>query len=98
MRITRVFFDVDMRQSFEGLKLVAKDAPKGVLFFMNAKRTSFKMLIQDKYIVYYKNDNKRIPLDAIQHLPASFGGTEAEMNQAIGKSLRDKLGIKWSIN
>lgn len=95
MRITRVYLDIDMRQAFEGLRGIAKKeaTESSVVFFMNRKATSFKMLVNNQYLVYYKNGNRRIPLDAIQHLPKSFGGSEAEMNSAIRKSLEGKLKV-----
>lgn len=97
MRIARIFFDVDMRQSFEGLKKIAEDAKTDLshtILFMNRKMTSFKILQQESYLVYFKNGNRRIPLDAIQHLPMAFGGSEFEFNRAIEKSLRSKLRLE----
>ncbi len=94
MRITRVYLDVDMRQNFEGLRKVSAkdklDKPGSMVLFINRKKTSFKILNEDKYVIYYKNGNKRIPIDALALLPQNFGGTEFEMNEAIKKSLESK--------
>lgn len=43
----------------------------------------------EQYVVCYKS-NRRIALEAIKYLPAGFGGSAAEMNQAISKSLEEK--------
>lgn len=100
MKITRVYLDVDMRQNFDGLrKVMSKDKPSignsalsTTTLFINRKRTSFKMLA-DQFLVFYKSNKGRIPLDALKYLPQSFGGSEMEMNDAIRKSLEQKLGI-----
>jgi hypothetical protein len=95
MRVTRVFLDVDMRQSFPGLARVMAKASAGTpvdsVLFINRRMTAFKVMTDGLFITYYNNGNRRIPLDAIKFLPQSFGGTEIEMNQAIEKSLRSKL-------
>lgn len=99
MRITRVYLDVDMRQNFDGLNKVMASAkvaignssPTTVILFINRKRTAFKMLA-DKYMVFYKSDHGPIPLDALKYLPQVFGGSPTEMNEAIRKSLEQKLG------
>ncbi len=98
MRLTRVFLDSDLRCSFEGLRLIAKQANtelKGsTVMFINSKTTMFKLLEDDKYLISYSNGSKRIPLEAIRHLPQAFGGTEMEMKQAIEKTIKEKLRIK----
>lgn len=104
MNIARVFFDVHLGQSFEGLGLLMKKnkidprtLPNGdFVIFINRKATAFKLLAGASYLVYYKNGNRRIPLDAIQHLPASFGGTELEFNRVIERTLRSKVPALWN--
>lgn len=97
MRLTRVFLDTDLRCAFEGLRAVAKQAKTDLdgstVIFMNRRATAFKMMHKNSYLVYYKNDDKRIPLDALRHLPEHFGGTEMEMNSAIRKTIMEKLKI-----
>ncbi len=95
MKITRVFFGVDMRQNFDGLHKVAAQAKTpilshSVLVFINTKRTMFKMLSGDKYLVYYKAKTGRMPIEALRYLPQGFGGSEMEMTGAIKQSLKEK--------
>lgn len=97
MRLTRVFLNTFMGYGFEGLREIAKEAksklgPDTNVLFLNRKMTSFKMVLNDNYIVYYKNGGRKIPLDAIAHLPENFGGSQMEMSEAIKKSLISKLG------
>ena len=99
MKITRVFFDVHMAMNFEGLREVAKKAKTKInedstIFFLNKKKTAFKVFRGQHYIVYYKHDKGQIPLEALLHLPESFGGSRAEMTQAITSMLCSKLNIQ----
>jgi hypothetical protein len=99
MRLTRVFLDISMAKGFEGLREVAKEAkaklgPDSTVLFMNRRGTSFKIVINDTYIVYYKNGNRKIPLDSLRYLPNTFGGTELELQGAIRKSLMTKLHLE----
>lgn len=96
MRVTRVFFETDMRKNFDGLREIAKKAstqvgPESCILFINTSRTSFKIMKANKYLVYYSNGGRRIPLDALKHLPSEFGGSDTEMSDAIEKSLREKV-------
>ena len=97
MRVTRVFLDSDLRKSFDGLRDLADKAntnltaPDSSVLFINTARTKFKLLRANQYLVYYNNGDKRIPLEAIEHLPQAFGGTDAEMSQAIRKSIESKF-------
>lgn len=93
MIITRIFLDTDMRQNFDGLRKVAaknKALLGTTLIFINTKRTMFKLLQNNQFIVYYKSSHGRIPLEVIAHLPKNFGGSDMEMNEAIRKSLATK--------
>jgi hypothetical protein len=95
MRITRVFLDTDMRMSFEGLRKIAQEAKTklgedSMILFLNHAATKFKVLTANKYVVYYSNGHRRIPLDALKHLPSTFGGTELA---AIKKSLEGKVKV-----
>jgi hypothetical protein len=102
MKIARVFLDFDMRCSFEGIRETLKKnkidlktiGSDFVVILMNRKTTAFKILIDNAYIVYFKNGNRRIPLEAIQYLPQRFGGSEAEFNKAVEKVLLQKLATK----
>lgn len=100
MRVTRLFLNTDLRKSFVGLREVAKKSgvpvgPDSCMLFINSKCTSFKILKANEYVVYYTNNNKRIPLKALRHLPEEFGGTETEMSGAIEKSLREDAKVKF---
>lgn len=100
-KIARVFLDVHMGQNFQGLtKLMMKEKIDArslgfgdFVIFLNRACTAFKLLAGNSYLVYYKNKGK-IPLEAIQYLPASFGGSELEFNKAIEKSLRAKVLVR----
>ncbi len=99
MRITRVFFGVNLGQGFQGLGEVAKEAKAKIdedttLLFINRRLTAFKMLRGKDYLVYYKNEGRRIPIDALRFLPQNFGGAVMEFDLAIKKSLIEKLSLK----
>ena len=97
MNIGRIFLDSDLRQSFDGLLRVAKDAGLNVekmpsdevLVFINRKVTSFKLLTASHYLVYWRS-TRRLPLDAIKNLPAAFTGRSFDFNRSIEKTLLDK--------
>lgn len=98
MRLTRLFLDTDLRCSFVGLRKIAKDAKtdtKGSnILFLNRTATQFKVLVQDRYCVTSPPSGRRIPLEALRHLPKDFGGSELELNRMIEKSVREKLGLE----
>lgn len=102
MRLARIYFDVDMRCSFDGIRKFleeedfdVKTMNKGdLIIFLNRKMTMFKMLAGDKYLVNYSNGTSRIPLEAIQYLPTYFDGSELQFSQAIEKSVKVKLKIR----
>lgn len=98
MRITRVFLDVHMGQNFEGLGRIAKSAKTkldadSVVVFINRACTAFKLMAGGQYLTYYKNGTKRIPLEALRHLPEMFGGSQMQFDSAVKKSITEKLGI-----
>lgn len=101
MKIARVYFDIDLRCSFDGLAEVLKQDDKDIanlskgdlVIFMNRKMTAFKMLAGPAYLVLYRNGSARIPLDAIQYLPTYFDGTQLEFTKAVEKSVKAKLKI-----
>lgn len=99
MKIARVFLETDMRMGFQGLHRVLGNNkinplgldPESYYVFMNRKRTKFKV-ISGKYLVYFNNGNRMIPLEAIQYLPRNFGGSQLEMSEAIRKVVLKQLG------
>ena len=98
MRITRVFFDVNMGLGFDGLnKILKKSKTKldadATIFFLNRRMNKFKLFRGQEFLVYYRHKS-RIPLNALILLPSAFGGSQTEMDQAIRKSLMSKLGLE----
>lgn len=101
MRIARVFFGIDMRCNFDGIRAALKKEKMDlatldknmIVICLNNTKTAFKILVDNTYIVYYKNGNRRIPLEALQYLPQKFGGSEMEYNQAVETSIRQKLNL-----
>lgn len=102
MRLARVYLDQDMRCSFTGImsvlrkdKITPETLGKGsMIIFMNKAATKFKLLAGKDYLVYYSNGHRRIPLEAIQHLPSYFDGSSLELGKAIDKSVRERLRIE----
>jgi hypothetical protein len=97
MNIGRIFLDVDMRMGFDGLKAMIKGRDRSenlTCIFINRAQTSFKLLVNDTYIVYYRN-KRRIPLTAIKYLPKTFGGSDMEMKEMIRKDLATRLKQDW---
>lgn len=99
MKIARIYLDCDLRCSFEGLKkLIGKSADelgKGDLtLFLNRKATAFKLMAGKDYLTYYRNGGRRIPLEAIQHLPTFFDGQSLNFAKAIEKTIKGKLGVQ----
>ncbi len=103
MNIARVFFDVDMRCNFDGLKSLLKkndmepEKIKGHVIFMNRANTKFKLLAGE-YLVYYSNGNRRIPLSAIQYLPTSFDGRELNLDKAMSRAIFKDLSKRLRID
>lgn len=99
MRITRVFFDVHMGLAFQGLGVIAKNAKTkldedSVVVFLNRRTNAFKIMVGGSYLTYYRNGNRKIPLDALRLLPEKFGGSQMEIDEAIKKSIIKKIGIE----
>lgn len=97
MRITRVFLDVHMGLAFQGLGAIAKDArtkldAESVVVFLNRKTTAFKLMVGGQYLTYFKNDGKKIPLEALTMLPVHFGGNTLKYDKAV-KAVLEKKGI-----
>ncbi len=98
MRIARIFLDTSMNQGFQGLHRVLLKAkinpenldPEAYYVFMNSKRTKFKV-ITGKYLVYFNNGEKQIPLEALQYLPRNFGGSQLEMTDMVRKVVLKQL-------
>lgn len=102
MKIARIVLDFDMRCNFDGAREALKAnkidldtiSSDYVVILMNRANTAFKILIDNAYLVYFKNNGRRIPLEAIQYLPQRFGGSEMEYNRAVRKTLEDRMAHK----
>lgn len=99
MKITRIFFDVHMGLAFQGLGAIAKSAKTkldedSVVVFLNRKTNAFKLMVGGTYLTYYKNGNRKIPLDSLRLLPEKFGGSQMEIDEAIRKSIIKKIGTE----
>ena len=97
MRLTRVFYDADLRCNKVGLTKIARDAQTplehSTVIFFNRKLTMFKLLVNGTYCTSF-GEGKRIPLEAIEHLPQAFGGSAMQMQSAIRKAIAHKLAKK----
>ncbi len=99
--IARVFMDVHLGQGFQGLGEICKKARIDLrtmgdgdfVVFLNRKCTAFKTLNTSKVLTYYKHDEGRLPIEAIRHLTASFGGSKLEFDKAVEKTLRTKVNF-----
>jgi len=99
LKITRVFFGVHMGLAFQGLGAIAKTAKTKLdedscVVFLNRKTNAFKLMVGGAYLTYYKNGNRKIPLDALSLLPEKFGGSRMEIDDAIRNYIVKKLGIQ----
>lgn len=98
--IIRVFTNTNMALGHLSLKLLAAKAKvksdnleKGeFIIFLNKRQTSFKLL-NGKLIVYFKNDNRRIDLNAIRYVPLVFNAND-EMDVSYQKALEMALNEK----
>jgi hypothetical protein len=100
MRIARVYFDVHMGQAFAGLMSIChksgfkpEEKADSYVVFINKKRTKFKLLVGNQYLIYHDNKDKQFPLEAIQHLPQAFTGKQFEFATAVDKAIRTKMEL-----
>lgn len=101
MKIAQIFFNVHMGLAFNGLGEILKknkiDPRNQLVVFLNAKKTKFKLLINDKYLVYHDNKNSMIDLNSIRHLPRAFEGDAFDFSRAVDAAIREKFhpsGVK----
>lgn len=101
MEIKRIYLDTDMRMGHVGLReKLRKDkinpdllADTSFILFLNKTATRFKLFFGQRYVIYYNNGSRRIPLEAIQYLPEFFRNGKVEVNRMIEKSIRTKLNL-----
>ena len=87
MQIAQIFFDVHMGLAFNGLGEILKknkvDARNSYVVFMNKKKNKFKLLMNDKYLVYHDNKNNPVSLDSLRYLPQAFMGDSFDFSHAV---------------
>lgn len=108
-RLMHVFWDVDMRGRHEALAEHAKKErkfnieklnPGDMMAFINRARDRIIVLAgvdeKDSYGVlgYYRSPHGRIDPHAIQYIPSAFSGGRLDMNEALRKSLTERLAKK----
>lgn len=96
MQIARVFFDTHMGLAFKGLEDLCRKnkvnpSYEQYVMFINKKRTKFKLLIGNKYLVYHDNKNQPFPLEAIRNLPLAFAGDTFDFSKAMDKTIQEKF-------
>lgn len=97
-RILRVFFDIDMRNGFEGLDLLLKKERMSLaklrkgefLVFLNRKQNTMKICTQNNAMIYVRSQS-RIDLNLLTHIPTYFNGTEFKFTRALEATLLSKL-------
>lgn len=103
-RIIKLFLDVNMGLSHDGLTYMAKKEGKvkleelaegDLLMFLNKHGDKMKLLgAQGKVIGYLKLPNKRrIMKEALQYIPETFGATGFDYEKACEKALFQRLGV-----
>lgn len=100
-KVTRVFLDVDLRNSHEGLETLAQSQQLDLtklrngehVLFLNTQRTKFKMYSANGVLSYYRNKGK-LDLNAIAHVPMAFNAKgELDWQKAQLLALKRKLNI-----
>lgn len=95
MQIAQIFFDTHMGKNFVGLNEIARKAKvntkENLIVFMNTKKTKFKLLIDDKYLVYHDNKDQMIDLNYLRHLPRAFEGTKFDFSKSVEAAITEKF-------
>lgn len=108
MKLLHLIRETDMRCSHEGLlaraKLegvpLTKLGPGDVIAFLNTGRDRIKVLAftgeKDGFGVmgYYRSPHGRVPPEAMEFIPAAFGGDGFRMDRAIKEGLLKLLAKK----
>lgn len=100
-KILRIFSDVDMWNSHDGLAIIAKkhkiDVHKLVhgeyVMFINTAKNKIKFYAANNVIAYYKHEHGKLDMRAIQLIPETFE-SEGRINydKAVEKILIKELG------
>ncbi len=96
MQLAQIFFDVHMGKNFQGLIDVCRkakvDSKNQYVVFMNSKKTKFKILMSEKYLVYHDNKDSMIDLNSLRHLPAAFNGNKPfDFSKAVEGAINEKF-------
>lgn len=95
MQIAQIFFDTHMGKNFVGLNDICKkakvDSRDSYVVFMNTKKTKFKILVSDKYLVYHDNKDQQIDLNSLRHLPRAFEGDKFNFSKAVEAAITEKF-------
>lgn len=95
MQIAQVFFDTHMGKNFAGLTEILKKAKvnpqNSYIVFLNKRKTKFKLLFSDKYLVYHDNKDQPIDLNSIRHLPKAFEGERFVFSRAVEAAIHEKF-------
>lgn len=96
----RVFFNVDLRCSHEGLEAVAKKnqidpaklQPGEYLVFINNYQDRIKLYASNHVVAYYKSPHGRIDLRAISKIPEAFKASgKIDYDAAVKKVIEEHL-------
>lgn len=100
MNIAQIFFDTHMGKNFVGLNDIMRkakvDPRNAYVVFMNTKRTKFKLMVSDKYLVYHDNKDQQIDLNSLRHLPRAFEGDKFNFSKAVEGSINEKFNTDGS--
>lgn len=99
MEIARVYLDVSMSLSFQGLEKILRDSkinpqtipPDKFTVFINRAQTAFKVLVGPHHLVYHKNGARKFPLEAISEFPKFFDGRKLDFAGAVRKAIERKF-------
>lgn len=99
--IRRVFLDVDMRNSHDGLNAVAiknhihPDSlePGDFLVFLNTEKNKIKILTANGVMAYYRSPHGKLELGVIRLIPQAFKASgridyDASLKQVIEANFR----------
>ena len=93
MQIAQIFFDTHMGKNFQGLNDILRKAKvnpqNSYIVFLNSKKTKFKLLVSDKYLVYHDNKDKQIDLNSLRHLPRAFDGDKFNFSKAVEAAVHE---------
>lgn len=103
-RIRKLFLDVHMGLSHQGLTLLAQESgvkleamgTDDLLMFMNRLGDKMKLLgAQGRVVGYLKMPGKqRIMKEALRYIPATFGAQGFDYDAACRRALQERLGTK----